>query len=148
MKDTFTSFDRRMFNKAKEVAETSTYKLHSLGCILVYKKKIISSAANSAKSHPVQKKYNRRYRKFTKTAKPVHDGGHAEILALSRVPHPTEQEIDWSKVRVYIYRISPGHKSGIGMARPCPACFAALKDKGIRHIYYTGDNSYIYEEII
>lgn len=142
----FTSFDKRMFNKAKEVAETSTYKLHSIGCVVVYKKKIVSMAANSCKSHPMQKKYNK-YRNFNRTEKPIHDGGHAEILALSRISYPIEQEIEWSKVKIYIYRISPGHESGMGLARPCPACLQAIRDKGIKDIYYTGNASYIYERL-
>lgn len=142
----FTSFDKRMFQKAKEVAETSTYRLHSIGCVITYKKKIISQAANSCKSHPMQKEYNR-YRKFNRSKKPIHDGAHAEILALSHVPYPIEQQIDWSKVKIYIYRISPGHESQIGLAKPCLACMQAIKDKGIKELYYTGDDSFIYERL-
>lgn len=34
-----------------------------------------------------------------------------------------------------------------GMSRPCPSCMAAIKDLGIRNIYYTTNDGYIYERI-
>lgn len=30
---------------------------------------------------------------------------------------------------------------------PCPSCMAAIKDLGIRHIYYTTNDGYAYEEV-
>ena len=149
---TLNSFDKKMFDKAKSVAEKSTYKYHSIGCVIVYHRRIIATAANSAKSHPMQKKYNRRYREFHITEKPIHDGAHAEILALSHIKKPMsdllDKKNDWGAVKVYIYRISPGHKSGMGIARPCSACYAALIDKGIKHIYYTANDRFVYEEML
>lgn len=32
------------------------------------------------------------------------------------------------------------------MARPCPACMSAIKELGIKNIYYTTDNGYAYEK--
>lgn len=29
----------------------------------------------------------------------------------------------------------------------CPSCMAAIKDLGIRHIYYTTNDGYAYEEV-
>lgn len=141
----FSNFDLRMFDKAKKIAKTSTYKPHKLGCVITYKHHIISYAANSSKTHPQQKKYNRKYRTFNKSIKPIMDSGHAEMLALSNISYPIGQQIDWSKVKVYVYRISKGKKSGHGLARPCEACLNALRNAGVRHFYYTGDESYIYE---
>ena len=43
---TLTSFDKKMFDKAKSVAEKSTYKYHSIGCVIVYHRRIIATAAN------------------------------------------------------------------------------------------------------
>ena len=144
---TITNFDKRMFEMAREVAETSTYGPFHLGCVIVYKHHVIANAANSQKTHPVQKKYNRRYREFKKGLKPALDMVHAEIAALNCIPYPIAEQIDWKDVKVYVYRISPGHKLGHGMARPCPACFNALKEKGIRHIYYTTNEGFAYERI-
>ena len=33
------------------------------------------------------------------------------------------------------------------MARPCPACMAAIKDFGIKNIYYTTDDGMAYENV-
>ena len=142
-----SKFDYSMFEKARQVAQTSTYEGHSLGCVIVYKKHILTMASNSAKTHPMQKKYNRKYRQFNKSTKPILDSGHAEILALASIPYPIEQSIDWRAVRVYVYRICRGKRLGHGMAKPCPACMAALRDKGIKHIYYTTDDGFVYEEV-
>lgn len=142
-----SKFDYSMFEKARQVAGTSTYEGHSLGCVIAYKKHIISMASNSTKTHPLQKRYNRRYRDFKKSEKPIVDSGHAEILALADIPYPIEQSIDWRQVRVYIYRISPGRRLGHGLARPCKACMAALRDKGVKHIYYTTNDGFGHEEL-
>ena len=34
------------------------------------------------------------------------------------------------------------------MSRPCPSCLVAIKDMGIKHIYYTTDDGFAYEQII
>ena len=144
---TFTSFDKRMFKLARAVAESSSFKNFHLGCVVTYKKHVLSVGVNSNKTHPAQKKYNRKHRKFTKTDKPMVDSVHAEIDALSKISYPIEQNISWKDVKVYIYRISNGRKDGHGLARPCPACMAALKNKGIRHIYFTTNEGYGYERL-
>ena len=33
------------------------------------------------------------------------------------------------------------------MSRPCPSCMAAIKDLGIRNIYYTTDDGFSHEII-
>lgn len=33
------------------------------------------------------------------------------------------------------------------LARPCPSCMAAIRDIGIKHVYYTTDDGYAYEKI-
>lgn len=145
---TLTNFDYKMFERAHQVSYTSTYKSHNLGCVIVYKHHIISQASNSNKTHPQQREYNMKYRTFRKGKKPIIDSIHAEMKALSEISYPIAQQIDWSKVKVYVYRNCPGKKLGFGMARPCEACIAALRDKGIKHIYYTTDAGFAYEEIL
>lgn len=142
-----TKSDYKFFEAAKKVALESDFEKFHVGCVIVYKKHIISSAANSNKTHPIQKKYNRRYREFNcTTTRPIQDKVHAEIAALSKIPYPTEQIIDWKKVSIYVYRYSKGLKSGHGMARPCPGCLKALRNKGIKKIYYTTKEGYCLEE--
>lgn len=142
-----TKFDYKMFAAAQEVANTSDFDSFHLGCVIVYKRKIIASAANSTKTHPMQKKYNRKYRKFKKGNKPIVDSLHAEIAALNNIPYPIAQQLHWNEVSIYVYRICPGKPLGHGMARPCKACLNALRDAGITHLYYTGEDSFIYERL-
>ena len=96
--------DYRFFEAARRVAETSDFDNFHIGCVLVYKKHIIASAANTNKTAPIQKKYNK-YRNFNKSNKPIKDSLHAEIRALAAVPYPLAQTINWREVSVYVYRI-------------------------------------------
>lgn len=145
---TISKFDKKMFAAARKVARTSDFETFHVGCVITYKKKIIGVASNSDKTHPKQAYYNK-YRKFNKTKNGVKHSLHAEIAALTSIPYIIGREIeDWSKVKVYIARLCPGHESGIGNSRPCVACRAALKDMGIQHIYYTTDEGYAYERFI
>ena len=34
-----------------------------------------------------------------------------------------------------------------GLSRPCPSCMAAIKDLGIRYVYYTTNYGYAYEKL-
>ena len=52
------------------------------------------------------------------------------------------EDIDWSKVHVYTYRIAPGLAYGKGCSLCCPACRHMLRDKGIKSIYYTEEYGY------
>ena len=139
---------KKFFNLAKEVAETSDFDGIKSGCILVYKNTVIGRGANSKKTHPVQKEYNK-YRNFNRgTGKMIVHSLHSETAALIDAEHNVNNEdIDWSKVKVYVYRISRGTKLGYGLAKPCPACMNALKDLGIRHIYYTDSDGYSYLQL-
>lgn len=143
---TITKFDKKMFAAARKIAVDSDFESFHMGCVIVYKHHIISAAANSNKTHPMQARYNQ-YRGFNKTKNGIKHSLHAEIAAISAIPYAIGKDIDWSRVKIYIYRICPGKEFGFGLARPCAGCRKALKDIGIRHIYYTGEGSYIYEEL-
>lgn len=67
---------------------------------------------------------------------------HAEINCLNQIKH---LDINFSKVKLYIYRIRKDQP--YGMARPCPSCMAAIKDLGIKNIYYTTNDGYSYERL-
>ena len=136
----FSNYDLRMFDQARIEAERSEYRPFKLGCVITYKGRIIGRGKNSTKSHPLQKKYNRKYRHFNCTrGEFVNDSVHAEIAAIASVPYAVGKDIDWSKVHVYVYRICNGKKHGYGNARPCPACMNAIKDMGIKNVYYTDE---------
>lgn len=141
-----SNFDMKMFDAARRVALQSDFDNFHIGCVIVYKKHIIASACNTNKTSPKQKKYNRK-RNFNKSSKPTKHSMHAEIRALSLIPYPLQQTINWREVIVYTYRICRGKRLGHGLARSCVGCMAAIKDMGIKKIYYTTDDGFAMEEL-
>ena len=130
--------DYRYFDKARNVATISDYKRIHVGCVAVYQGQVIGLGCNCNKTHPAQQYYNQ-YRKRSDTLLPKL---HAEISCLNQIKH---LNINFSKVKLYIYRIRKDQP--FGMARPCPSCMAAIRDLGIRDIYYTTNDGYVYERI-
>jgi deoxycytidylate deaminase len=134
-----TKSHRAYFEAAKAVSELSDFKQQHIGCVAVSGHKIISSGYNSCKTNPMQKRLNI-HRFEADTPATI----HSELACL--LPLIKRKDIDFSNVTLYIYR---EHKSGaLAIARPCASCEALIKSLGIRNIYYTGNNSYINEEII
>ena len=135
-----TKSHKTYFKAARAVSELSEFPRVKVGCVAVYKHKIISSGHNSYVTNPLQKRYN----KFRFDTDSTLHSKHAELDCL--LPLINRHDIDFSRVTLYIYR---QYKSGgLGTARPCESCFNLIRDLGIRNIYYTGDGSYINEEII
>lgn len=141
----FKRFDYKMFEAAKHLAEKSDFPSFKIGCVLTYNGHIVGQGCNMNKSNPTQKKYNK-YRNF-RPGPVVRHTGHAEISAIRSVPYTVAQSIDWKKVKCYVYRISPGKRFKKGLARPCPACMAMLRDMGVRNLYFTTDDGYAYERL-
>lgn len=130
---------RTYFKAAKAVSEMSDFKQYHIGCVAVSGHKIISSGYNSCKTNPMQKRLNV-HRFDVDTNHTI----HAELSCL--LPLINRKDINFSDISLYIYR---EHKSGnLAIARPCASCEALIRSLGIRNIYYTGNNSYISEEII
>ena len=134
-----TKSHRAYFKAAKAMSELSDFKQQHIGAVAVYGHKVISSGCNSCKTNPMQKKLNiHRFSADTPATL------HAELSCL--LPLINRKDIDFSNVSLYIYR---EYKNGdLALAKPCASCMALLRSLGIRHIYYTGDSSYINEEII
>ena len=134
-----TKSHKAYFKVAKAIAELSDFHRVSVGCVAVYGHKIISSGCNSSKTHPAQKKLNI-YRFDVDTPATI----HAEVSAL--LPLISRKDINFSDVSLYVYR---EYKNGNpAISRPCPSCMALIRQLGIRKIYYSGDNSFINEELI
>lgn len=122
------------------IASVSDFKKFHIGCVAVYQGKIIGLACNTRKTHPIQKKYNV-YRN--------HENNdflmprlHAEITCLNNI---SKLDINFAKVKLYICRERTSGE--IGLSRPCVACMRAIKDLGIKKIYYTTDVGYACEEL-
>lgn len=144
---TIKNSDARFFKMAKKEAEKSSFPRFHVGCVVVYKGHVIASAHNLSKEAPIQKKYNH-YRHFNNCSHgPVKHSLHAEIAALKSIPYPIAQQLDWKRVKIYIYRIAVGLPQKKGFARPCAACRQCIADMGIRDMYYTADTGYVYERI-
>ena len=139
--------DYRFFELARQEASRSSFDRFHVGCVIVYKGHIIGRGTNSDKTHPLQKKYNKERHFNHNGTKPIKHSVHAEIAALSSIPYPIQENIDWSKVKIYTFRIAPGKKLRQGLSRPCDACLAAIRDRGIRHIYYSTSDGFAREEI-
>ena len=130
--------DYRYFDKARQVATISDYHKVHIGCVAVYQGQIIGLGCNCNKTHPTQKFYNR-YREQSDSMLPKL---HAEISCLNQIRN---LDINFSKVKLYIYRIRKDQP--YGLARPCLSCMAAIKDLGIKEIYYTTNDGYSYERL-
>lgn len=130
--------DFRHFAKAKQIANISDYYKTHIGCVAIYQGQVVGLGCNSNKTHPTQKFYNR-YRKSGDNFLPKL---HAEISCINQIKN---LDINFSKVKLYIYRIRKDQP--FGMARPCPSCMAAIRDLGIREIYYTTNDGYSYEKL-
>lgn len=128
--------DIAYFEAAKAVSRLSDHR-HQLGCVIVDKHRIISSGHNSnTKCHAVQAKLDMERHGVYCPGKI-----HAETAALLAL-----KGAELSKASIYIYR---GHKDGsYALARPCPSCQKLLHQYGIKHVYYTGNDSLVYEEFV
>jgi tRNA(Arg) A34 adenosine deaminase TadA len=106
----------------------------------VYKGQIIGLGCNLNKTHTRQRFYNRYKEHGAEFELPKI---HAEISCLNQIRN---LDINFTKIKLYIYRIRKDQP--YGLARPCPACMAAIRDLGIKHVYYTTDDGYAYENIM
>lgn len=133
--------DYKYFSKARHVAELSDFKQVHVGCVAVYKKNIIGVGYNTNKTHPLQKKYDKF--RFNEEDPILCHKLHAEINCINEIRH---MDIPFHKVKLYIYRKCTERPFGI--SRPCASCMAAIKELGIRNIFYTTDTGYAFEKLV
>lgn len=115
----------------------SDFHAHHVGCVITLGNKMLAASWNTEKGHPIQSAYNK-YRGFSDGVGKL----HAEMRSLSQIRH---LDLPWNRLEVYVWRNTKDGKPAL--AKPCNACMAALKDAGIKHIYYTDDDSFHYENI-
>jgi deoxycytidylate deaminase len=63
---------------------------------------------------------------------------HAEMMVINKIKY---LDINFGKVKLFVWR---GRKSP-RISKPCPACERALRDLGIKHVFYTGNDSFVEE---
>lgn len=130
------------FKAAKKCAEQSSYNGASsakIGAVAVFRRTIIAQGRNQDKTHPLQQRYNI-YRYNVNGDHYYPSKMHAEMELISKIRY---LDVNFSEVEIYVYReTKSGQKA---LAKPCLACETALRELGIRRVYYTGNNSYISE---
>ena len=132
-----TKKEKRYFEIAKSISQLSKFNRIKIGCIVVLKHEILSTGYNKTKSHPLQKQLNiYRFNELDTCKHRI----HAEMDALIKI----DPSIDLSNAIIYVYR---ENKFGIQMSRPCEACMAEIKRRGIKTIYYTTPDGYAKEYI-
>lgn len=138
----FSKTDTKNFNKAQQASTYASFSKHHLGAVIFYKNKVLSVGWNTNKELLLQRRYNV-LRNFDVNKYPNY--GHAEMSAIHKLINTYDMDkIDKSKLSIYIWRGKNGNRM---LAKPCVACQAALKDFGIKNIYYTGNDSFVYEEL-
>lgn len=133
---------KEFFYAAKRCAEQSDYVGASdvkIGAVAVFRRTIIARGHNQNKTHPLQERYNI-YRYNTHSNHYYPSKMHAEIELISKIRY---LDINFSEVEIYVYRETKDGKKA--MARPCSACTKALKDLGIKKVFYTTNDGYCEE---
>lgn len=125
----------RNLDRAKHASALSDFPRQKIGAVMILGNKVLEVGFNTSKTSPIQKAYNKE--RGYKTDLKNNGAIHAEMLLLNRTRN---LNIDWSKVAVYIYR---EHRKNHmpALAKPCPACQKALKERGIKSVFYTNDSS-------
>ena len=123
------------------MAEMSDFKRAQVGCVAVIGNKVVATGFSQQRTHPMQDYYNR-FRDFH-GQKNVSAKLHAEIAALCQIH---SLGIDASRVDLYIVRKCKSRE--YGMARPCAACMAAIKEFGIKNLFYSTDDGLVFEKLV
>lgn len=126
--------EHRFYKKAREASRRSNHYKAKIGAVIVTGNYVIAEGCNREKSHTRQYQYDRRM-KYHGTRSKL----HAEIDALV-----ASGRVDLTGSEIYIYR--EDKKGNLANCRPCVSCTQALKDAGVRHIYYTHKEGYAYEQ--
>ena len=127
------------YKKAKQISKLSTYDRICIGCIAVYRKNIIGIGYNQAKTNPMQIKYSK-YRNCSNIDS-INNYLHAEMACVNQIKN---LDIDFSKVKLFVYR--EDNKRAMRICKPCGACERAIRDLGIKRVYYTDTNKYVRED--
>jgi len=116
---------QKILNKAIEIAsllEGNKFKL----CAIITNRKnnILSIGFNSfVKTSPLQSKYAKKFGQDNKVY------NHSEIHAINKLPYGSKP------YNIYVARVNKQNKALLG--KPCIICQEAIKDAGIKNIYYT-----------
>ena len=125
----------RGYMLAKEAATKSDFGRCCVGAVAIYHNKLLAVGWNSHKTSSLQARYNKE-RGFDGYA--ADSKIHAEMMVINKIKY---LDIDFSQVRIFVWR---GQNTPM-LSKPCKACEKAIRDLGIKRVFYTGNNSYIEE---
>ena len=125
----------RGYELAKQASQKSDFHRCSTGAVAIYNNKVLAFGWNSDKTSSLQARYNK-VRGFDGYA--FKSSIHAEMMVINKIKY---LDIDFNQVRIFVWR----GKTEPMVSKPCAACEKALRDLGIRRVFYTGSNSYIEE---
>lgn len=120
----------KFFLEAKKESLKSDYEKHKIGAVAVYKGKVIARGHNSSKSHPIQKKYNLKAKNIKKS-----NFLHAEMDLVRKL---RKMPISYKKVEIYVFR--QNSEGQFFIVKPCISCELALRNLGIKSVFYTINN--------
>ena len=127
----------KFLDVALAASKLSNIHKYKIGATISVGKEIISTSFNQAKSHPIQKHYNK------KRDKTAHEWSylHAELSAILKVKNKEQLR----GATIFVARTKQDGNSG--MARPCAACMQAIIDSGIKKIVYTTEDGVAEEKV-
>lgn len=111
----------KFFQLAKKLSYSGTHWQHKVGACVIRKNRVVSTGFNQVKTH-------------TKSPHP-YNMLHAELAAIIGCSY---EELDGATI--YVYR---QHRDGNpAMSKPCPICEAALRQAGIKKVFYSANNEF------
>lgn len=114
---------------AIDTAKSSPSKKR-VGAVLLKKNKVIATAVNlEAKSHPLQARFAKRVGLAPKIYL------HSEIAALIKAREDADT--------IVVARVNPQNK--LRNSCPCRICSLALEEFGVKNIYYSTDDGFMYK---
>ena len=125
---------KKKFDVAKAASIYGEHETAKIGAAIFKRGELISVGFNSYKTHTLFNDISNPYIKSTYVL-------HAEMAAILK------SRRDLSGCDIYVYREYKKNGS-IAMSRPCIACYTALKEAGIKYIYFTSKEGYHKERII
>lgn len=123
------------YELARHASLKSDFRRCHTGSVAIYNNKVLAFGWNSNKLSSMQARYNSS-RGFDGYDFP--SSVHAEMMVINKIKY---LDIDFSQVRLFVWR---GKETPM-LSKPCAACEKAIRDLGIRRVFYTGNNSYIEE---
>lgn len=125
----------RGYELAKQASSKSDFGKCHTGAVAIYNNKVLAFGWNSNKTSSLQARYNKE-RGFDGYS--FRSSIHAEMMVVNKIKY---LDIDFSQIRVFVWR---GQEKPM-LSKPCAACEKAIRDLGIRRVFYTGNSSYIEE---